>query len=119
MEEEYEETAVKFDDVAGVDEAKSELIEIVDFLNNPDKYSKVGAKIPKGALLVGPPGTGKTLIARAVAGEEGVPFFQASGSEFNEKYVGVGASRVRKLFARARKNAPSIIFIDEIDSVGS
>ena len=88
--------------MAGVDEAKDELMEIVDFLKNPEKYSKVGAKIPKGALLVGPPGTGKTLIARAVAGEAGVPFYSASGSEFDEMYVGVGASRIRSLFAKAR-----------------
>jgi cell division protease FtsH len=107
-----------FADVAGADEAKQELIEIVDFLKNPKKYIKMGAKIPKGVLLVGAPGTGKTLLARAVAGEADVPFFSISGSEFVEMFVGVGASRVRDLFTKAKRNAPSIIFIDEIDAVG-
>ena len=107
-----------FKDVAGADEEKAELEEIVDFLKNPDEYNKLGARIPKGVLLVGPPGTGKTLLARAVAGEAGVPFFSISGSDFVEMYVGVGASRVRDLFDRAKKNAPSILFIDEIDAVG-
>ncbi len=107
-----------FDDVAGVDEEKEELAEIVDFLRDPTKYSDIGARIPKGVLLVGPPGTGKTLLARAVAGEANVPFLSISGSDFLEMYVGVGASRVRDLFEQAKKNAPSIIFIDEIDAVG-
>ncbi len=107
-----------FDDVAGADEEKEELQEIVDFLKNPKKYSSIGARIPKGVLLQGPPGTGKTLLARAVAGEAGVPFFSISGSDFVEMYVGVGASRVRDLFEQAKKNAPAIIFIDEIDAVG-
>ncbi len=107
-----------FDDVAGVDEEKEELAEIVDFLKDPNKYSDLGARIPKGVLLVGPPGTGKTLLARAVAGEANVPFLSISGSDFLEMYVGVGASRVRDLFEQAKKNAPSIIFIDEIDAVG-
>lgn len=107
-----------FDDVAGADEEKAELQEIVDFLKNPRKYSSIGARIPKGVLLEGPPGTGKTLLARAVAGEAGVPFFSISGSDFVEMYVGVGASRVRDLFEQAKKNAPAIIFIDEIDAVG-
>ena len=107
-----------FKDVAGADEEKEELEEIVDFLKNPDEDNKLGARIPKGVLLVGPPGTGKTLLARAVAGEAGVPFFSISGSDFVEMYVGVGASRVRDLFERAKKNAPSILFIDEIDAVG-
>jgi cell division protease FtsH len=109
---------VTFDDVAGVDEAKDELAEIVDFLKDPGKFQKLGGKIPKGALLVGPPGTGKTLLARAVAGEAGVPFFTISGSDFVEMFVGVGASRVRDMFEQAKKNAPCIIFIDEIDAVG-
>jgi cell division protease FtsH len=109
---------VTFQDVAGIDEAKEELEEIVDFLREPDRYSKLGAKIPKGALLVGPPGTGKTLLARAVAGEAGVPFFSISGSDFVEMFVGVGASRVRDMFEQAKKNAPCIVFIDEIDAVG-
>jgi cell division protease FtsH len=109
---------VTFDDVAGVDEAKDELSEIVDFLKDPGKFQKLGGKIPKGALLVGPPGTGKTLLARAVAGEAGVPFFTISGSDFVEMFVGVGASRVRDMFEQAKKNAPCIIFIDEIDAVG-
>lgn len=107
-----------FNDVAGMEESKEELVEIVDFLKNPKKYTKIGAKIPRGLLLVGAPGTGKTLLARAVAGEAGVPFFSISGSEFVEMFVGVGASRVRDLFTKAKRNAPSIIFIDEIDAVG-
>lgn len=111
-------TGVKFDDVAGCDEGKAELVEIVDFLKSPDKYTKLGAKIPRGVVLEGPPGTGKTLLAKAVAGEAGVPFFAASGSEFVEMFVGVGASRVRDLFENAKKNAPCIVFIDEIDAVG-
>ena len=109
---------VSFKDVAGADEAKEELSEIVEFLRNPAKYNAIGAKIPKGVLLFGPPGTGKTLLVRAVAGEAGVPFFSISGSDFVEMFVGVGASRVRDLFAQAKKNAPCIIFIDEIDAVG-
>ncbi len=109
---------VTFDDVAGIDEAKDELEEIVEFLRNPQKFSRLGGKIPKGALLVGPPGTGKTLLARAIAGEAGVPFFTISGSDFVEMFVGVGASRVRDMFEQAKKNAPCIVFIDEIDAVG-
>jgi cell division protease FtsH len=109
---------VTFDDVAGIDEAKEELAEIVEFLKDPSKFQRLGGKIPKGALLIGPPGTGKTLIARAVAGEAGVPFFTISGSDFVEMFVGVGASRVRDMFEQAKKNAPCIIFIDEIDAVG-
>ncbi|MBQ8827528.1 MAG: ATP-dependent zinc metalloprotease FtsH [Clostridia bacterium] len=116
----YAEKATKktFDDVAGQDEAKHSLLEIVDFLHNPGKYTAIGAKLPKGALLVGPPGTGKTLLAKAVAGEAGVPFFSISGSEFVEMFVGVGASRVRDLFKQAIEKAPCIIFIDEIDAIG-
>ena len=109
---------VTFEDVAGVDEAKEDLIEIVDFLKDPHKFQRLGGKIPKGALLVGPPGTGKTLLARAIAGEANVPFFTISGSDFVEMFVGVGASRVRDMFEQAKKNAPCIIFIDEIDAVG-
>ncbi|MEW6597349.1 MAG: ATP-dependent zinc metalloprotease FtsH [Pseudomonadota bacterium] len=109
---------VTFEDVAGVDEAKEELQEIVDFLKDPGKFQRLGGKIPKGALLIGPPGTGKTLLARAIAGEAGVPFFTISGSDFVEMFVGVGASRVRDMFEQAKKNAPCIIFIDEIDAVG-
>lgn len=109
---------VKFSDVAGVDEAVEEMAEVKDFLSNPKKYHEMGAKIPKGCLLVGPPGTGKTLLARAVAGEAGVPFFNISGSDFVEMFVGVGASRVRDLFKQAKQCSPSIIFIDEIDAVG-
>ena len=109
---------VTFDDVAGIDEAKEELEEIVEFLRNPQKFSRLGGKIPKGALLVGPPGTGKTLLARAIAGEAGGPFFTISGSDFVEMFVGVGASRVRDMFEQAKKNAPCIVFIDEIDAVG-
>lgn len=112
------ETGVTFRDVAGEDEAKESLVEVVDFLHNPGKYSKIGARLPKGALLVGPPGTGKTLLAKAVAGEAHVPFFSLTGSDFIEMYVGVGASRVRDLFKEATKNAPCIIFIDEIDAIG-
>ncbi len=111
-------TGVTFKDVAGEDEAKESLVEVVDFLHNPAKYSKIGAKLPKGALLVGPPGTGKTLLAKAVAGEAHVPFYSLAGSDFIELYVGVGASRVRDLFSEASKNAPCIIFIDEIDAIG-
>ena len=111
-------TQVTFGDVAGIEGAKLELTEVVDFLKNPDRFTAVGAKIPKGVLLVGPPGTGKTLLAKAVAGEAGVPFFSISGSEFVEMFVGVGASRVRDLFENAKKNAPCIVFIDEIDAVG-
>ena len=111
-------TGVTFKDVAGEDEAKESLVEVVDFLHNPERYVKIGAKLPKGALLVGPPGTGKTLLARAVAGEAHVPFFSLTGSDFIELYVGVGASRVRDLFKEATKNAPCIIFIDEIDAIG-
>jgi cell division protease FtsH len=111
-------TGVNFNDVAGADGAKLELTEVVDFLKNPAKYSALGAKIPKGVIMEGPPGTGKTLLARAVAGEAGVPFISASGSEFVEMFVGVGASRVRDLFSQAKKNAPCIVFIDEIDAIG-
>src|SRR5262252_6266165 len=107
-----------FVDVAGVDEAKAELVEIVDFLKNPKKYQRLGGRIPKGVLLVGPPGTGKTLLARAVAGEADVPFFTLSGSEFVEMFVGVGAARVRDLFEQAKDKAPCIIFIDELDAIG-
>ena len=112
------ETGVTFKDVAGEDEAKESLQEVVDFLHNPGKYAAIGAKLPKGALLVGPPGTGKTLLAKAVAGEAHVPFFSLSGSDFVEMFVGVGASRVRDLFEEAKKNAPCIIFIDEVDAIG-
>ena len=117
---EYEkkDDSIRFKDVAGEDEAKELLTEMVDYLNNPDKYSKVGAKIPKGALLVGPPGTGKTMLAMAVAGEAGVPFFSISGSEFVEMFVGMGAAKVRDLFDQAKKKSPCIIFIDEIDAIG-
>jgi len=113
-----ESTRVTFANVAGIDEARQELVEIVDFLRSPDRYRRVGASIPRGVLLVGPPGTGKTLLARAVAGEAGVPFFSMSGSEFVEMVVGVGASRVRDLFAQARRAAPAIVFVDEIDAIG-
>ena len=112
------ETGITFKDVAGQDEAKESLVEIVDFLHNPGKYTHIGAKLPKGALLVGPPGTGKTLLAKAVAGEAKVPFFSLSGSDFVEMFVGVGASRVRDLFKQAQENAPCIIFIDEVDAIG-
>jgi len=111
-------TGVTFDDVAGVEEAKEEFQEVVAFLKRPEKFTAVGAKIPKGVLLVGPPGTGKTLLAKAIAGEAGVPFFSISGSEFVEMFVGVGASRVRDLFKKAKENSPCIVFIDEIDAVG-
>src|SRR5690606_38708646 len=109
---------VTFEDVAGIDEAENELVEIVDFLRDPDKYTRLGGTAPKGVLLVGAPGTGKTLLARAVAGEAGVPFFSMAGSEFVEMIVGVGAARVRDLFKQAREHAPAIIFIDELDSIG-
>ena len=109
---------INFNDVAGLDGAKMEVMEIVDFLKNPKKYTDLGAKIPKGALLVGPPGTGKTLLAKAVAGEAKVPFFSLSGSDFVEMFVGVGASRVRDLFRQAKEKSPCIIFIDEIDAIG-
>jgi len=112
------ETGVTFKNVAGQEEAMESLTELVDFLHNPKKYSDIGARLPKGALLVGPPGTGKTLLAKAVAGEAGVPFFSLSGSDFVEMFVGVGASRVRDLFKQAQAMAPCIIFIDEIDAVG-
>src|SRR5207302_384065 len=111
-------TRVTFADVAGIDEAKAELAEIVDFLRSPDKYSRLGGRIPRGVLLSGPPGTGKTLLARAVAGEADVPFFSMSASEFVEAIVGVGASRVRDLFAQAKEAAPSIVFVDELDAIG-
>ena len=109
---------ITFKDVAGLDEAKEEISEIVDFLKAPLKYTKLGGKIPRGAMLIGPPGTGKTLLAKAVAGEAKVPFFSLSGSDFVEMFVGVGASRVRDLFKQAKEKAPSIIFIDEIDAIG-
>ena len=109
---------VTFKDVAGLEEAKEEVVEVVDFLKNPKKYTRLGGKIPKGVLLVGPPGTGKTLLAKSVAGEAGVPFFSISGSDFVEMFVGVGASRVRDLFKQAKEKSPSIIFIDEIDAIG-
>ena len=112
------ETGVTFKDVAGEEEAKESLVEVVDFLHNPEKYTEIGAKLPKGALLVGPPGTGKTLLAKAVAGEAHVPFFSLAGSDFVEMFIGVGASRVRDLFEEAKKNAPCIVFIDEIDAIG-
>jgi cell division protease FtsH len=111
-------TGVTFEDVAGVDEAKQDFQEIVEFLKTPEKFAAVGARIPKGVLLVGPPGTGKTLLAKAIAGEAGVPFFSLSGSEFIEMFVGVGASRVRDLFNKAKANSPCLVFIDEIDAVG-
>ena len=111
-------TGIQFDDVAGIEEAKEELEEVVTFLKEPEKFTAIGAKIPRGVLLIGPPGTGKTLLAKAIAGEAGVPFFSISGSEFVEMFVGVGASRVRDLFKKAKENAPCIIFIDEIDAVG-
>jgi cell division protease FtsH len=115
---EGESARTTFADVAGVEEAKTELVEIVDFLKTPDRYTQIGARIPKGVLLVGPPGTGKTLLAKAVAGEAGVPFFSISGSEFVELFVGVGSSRVRDLFEQAKKQAPCIVFIDELDAIG-
>ncbi|MEI6628678.1 MAG: ATP-dependent metallopeptidase FtsH/Yme1/Tma family protein, partial [Alphaproteobacteria bacterium] len=113
-----QQSKLTFADVAGIDEAKAELEEIVDFLKSPQKFQKLGGKIPKGVLLVGPPGTGKTLLAKAIAGEAKVPFFSISGSDFVEMFVGVGASRVRDMFEQAKKNAPCILFIDEIDAVG-
>src|SRR5205807_4197811 len=109
---------VTFNDVAGIDEAVAELREVVEFLQTPEKYQALGGRIPKGVLLVGPPGTGKTLLAKAVAGEAGVPFFSLSGSDFVEMFVGVGASRVRSLFAQANAKAPCLIFIDELDALG-
>jgi cell division protease FtsH len=115
---EGEAAKITFADVAGVEEAKTELVEIVDFLKTPGRYTQIGARIPKGVLLVGPPGTGKTLLAKAVAGEAGVPFFSISGSEFVEMFVGVGSSRVRDLFEQAQKQAPCIVFIDELDAIG-
>merc|ERR1719398_186248 len=111
-------TGVTFDDVAGCEGSKMELTEVVDFLKDPSKYSALGAKIPKGVIMEGPPGTGKTLLAKAVAGEAGVPFVSASASEFVEMFVGVGASRVRDLFDQAKRSAPCIVFIDEIDAIG-
>ena len=111
-------TGVSFADIEGIDEAKDELIEVVEFLKHPEKYQRLGGHIPKGVLLIGPPGTGKTLLARAVAGEAGVPFFSISGSNFVEMFVGVGAARVRDLFSQAAEHAPSIIFIDELDALG-
>ncbi|MEJ2056719.1 MAG: AAA family ATPase, partial [Desulfofustis sp.] len=113
-----EDVDVSFADVAGLDNAKNELLEMVDYLKGPDQFQKLGAELPKGVLLAGPPGTGKTLMARAVAGEAGVPFFSISGSEFIEMFVGVGASRVRDMFRTAKNSAPSVIFIDELDSIG-
>src|SRR5205823_6024280 len=109
---------ITFEDVAGIDEAKAELLEVVDFLQSPEKYQALGGRIPKGVLLIGPPGTGKTLLAKAVAGEADVPFFSLSGSDFVEMFVGVGAARVRDLFAQAESRAPCIIFIDELDALG-
>jgi ATP-dependent Zn protease len=111
-------TNVKFSSVAGLKESKYEIQEFVDFLKNPERYQQLGARIPKGALLTGPPGTGKTMLAKATAGEAGVPFFFVSGSDFVEVFVGVGASRVRDLFKEAKANSPAIIFIDEIDAIG-
>lgn len=115
--EEEKDIKTRFSDVLGIDEFKDELTELVDYLKHPEKYTRVGARLPKGILLVGPPGTGKTLMARALAGEAGCSFYYKSGSEFEEIFVGVGASRIRALFKAARENAPSIIFIDEIDSI--
>jgi AFG3 family protein len=119
FEEVLETTDVTFEDVIGADEAVEEVREIVQFLQNPEKFTKVGAKMPKGVLLRGPPGTGKTLIAKAIAGEANVPFFSVAGSEFDEIFVGVGAGRIRKLFAKAKERSPCIIFIDEIDALGT
>ena len=113
-----DELDVTFDDVAGVDEAKQELVEVVEFLKEPGKYTNLGGKMPRGVLLVGPPGTGKTLLSKAVAGESGVPFFSLSGSEFVEMFVGLGAARVRDLFDQAKQKAPCIIFVDELDALG-
>src|SRR5262249_16750219 len=112
------ENPITFADVAGIDEAKQELLEVVDFLKNPERYARLGARIPHGVLLYGPPGTGKTLLARAVAGEAGAPFYSVSASEFIEAIVGIGASRVRDLFAQARASQPAIVFIDELDAIG-
>ena len=109
---------IRFSDVAGEEEAKENLQEIADYLHNPEKYTRVGASMPKGVLLVGPPGTGKTMLAKAVAGESNVPFFSMSGSEFVEMFVGMGASKVRDLFKQAKEKAPCIVFIDEIDAIG-
>ena len=111
-------TGINFSDIAGIDEAKAEFEEIVSFLKEPDRYTRVGAKIPKGVLLVGPPGTGKTLLAKAIANEANVPFFSVAGSEFVEMFIGIGAARIRDLFTKAAENAPCIVFIDEIDAVG-
>ena len=111
-------SATTFEEVAGLENAKNELQEIVEFLKNPEKFQRLGGRIPKGVLLVGPPGTGKTLLGRAVAGEAGVPFYSISGSEFIQMFVGVGASRVRDMFKTAKENSPCILFIDEIDAVG-
>ena len=111
-------TGVTFKDVAGIDEAKTEIMEFIDFLKHGEKYQRLGAKLPKGAILMGPPGTGKTLLVKAAAGEANVPFISISGSDFVELFVGMGAKRVRELFAEARKNAPCIVFIDEIDAIG-
>ena len=113
-----DEVGVRFDDAAGVDEAKQELVEVIDFLKKPDRFTGIGGKMPRGILLVGPPGTGKTLLSKAVAGESGVPFFSLSGSEFVEMFVGLGAARVRDLFVQAKQKAPCIIFIDELDALG-
>ena len=118
MQKDGDQRKITFKDVAGLKEEKEELEKVVDFLKHPRRYNSLGARIPKGILLVGPPGTGKTYVSRATAGEAGVPFFTISGSEFVEMFVGVGASRVRDLFDQAKKNAPCIVFIDEIDAVG-
>ena len=116
--EQRPDTGITFDDIAGIDEAKAEFEEIVSFLKEPDKYTRVGAKIPKGVLLIGPPGTGKTLLAKAIANEANVPFFSVAGSEFVEMFIGIGAARIRDLFKKASENTPCIVFIDEIDAVG-
>ena len=114
----FEHTKVRLSDVVGCDEAKAEVVEVVEYLKDPAKFNRLGGKMPKGVLLLGPPGTGKTLLARAIAGEAGVPFFAATGADFEEMFVGVGAKRMRELFTAARKHSPSIVFIDEIDTVG-